>query len=172
MPRVAERALSAFLIFLIKLYKHGVSPLFPSACRFQPSCSQYAITALEKHGPIIGLALSAWRLLRCGPWSDGGYDPVPEPKKKTETNHPGSNKQNDTPDKAVTTYWFEPGALCSREQSYKRGPLKNPATIAFPQGSFLATMRLPDRDQGQTGIFQGFQNLRRNEKPVWTSEPG
>ncbi len=77
-PRVVGRAVSALLIFLIKLYKHGVSPMFPSSCRFQPSCSEYAVSAINKHGPIRGLGLSAWRLLRCGPWSEGGYDPVPE----------------------------------------------------------------------------------------------
>ncbi|MEO0250045.1 MAG: membrane protein insertion efficiency factor YidD [candidate division WOR-3 bacterium] len=82
-PRIAERAVSALIIFLIRLYKHGVSPLLPSSCRFHPSCSEYAILALQKHGLLRGLGLSAWRLLRCGPWSEGGYDPVPEPHKKS-----------------------------------------------------------------------------------------
>ncbi len=83
-PRIAGRAVTALLIFLIKLYKHGVSPLLPSSCRFHPTCSEYAILALQRRGPIIGLGLSAWRLLRCGPWSEGGYDPVPEPGGKPE----------------------------------------------------------------------------------------
>lgn len=50
-------------------------------CRFTPTCSVYAITALEKHGALKGTALAVWRILRCNPLCKGGYDPVPEPKK-------------------------------------------------------------------------------------------
>ena len=57
-------------------YKRYLSPLLPPACRFVPSCSEYAMTAVEKHGAIKGLCLAAWRLLRCHPLSRGGYDPV------------------------------------------------------------------------------------------------
>lgn len=77
-PGVVGRAVSSFLIILIRLYKHSISLVFPSSCRFHPSCSEYAIVALERHGLLKGLSLSAWRLARCGPWSAGGYDPVPE----------------------------------------------------------------------------------------------
>lgn len=68
-----------FLIFLIRLYQRFLSPelaLF-SHCRYTPTCSQYAIEAIEKHGCIYGLILAIWRILRCNPWSKGGYDPVP-----------------------------------------------------------------------------------------------
>lgn len=64
-------------IGLIKLYQKFVSPLFPASCRFTPTCSQYALEAFKKHGAVKGLILTAWRLLRCNPFSKGGYDPVP-----------------------------------------------------------------------------------------------
>ena len=83
-PGAFGRIVSSFLIILIRLYKHGVSPFFPSSCRFYPSCSEYAIVALERHGLFRGLALSAWRIIRCGPWSRGGYDPVPEINQEPE----------------------------------------------------------------------------------------
>lgn len=62
---------------LIRLYQRYVSPLLGDRCRFYPSCSQYAIEALEGHGLIRGGALAVWRLLRCQPLCRGGYDPVP-----------------------------------------------------------------------------------------------
>lgn len=72
---------AAALIAPIRLYRHFISPLFPPACRFQPSCSHYAIEAIEVHGPLKGLALAARRLARCHPisWLGGssGFDPVP-----------------------------------------------------------------------------------------------
>ena len=55
----------------------GISPLKPPTCRFTPTCSQYAIEAIRKHGPFKGLALAVWRILRCNPWGGSGYDPVP-----------------------------------------------------------------------------------------------
>ncbi len=58
-----------------------ISPYFPASCRYYPTCSQYAIDALRIHGLFKGMVLAAWRILRCNPWSDGGEDPVPEPKK-------------------------------------------------------------------------------------------
>ena len=59
------------------LSRHHSSPLPPPACRFTPTCSQYAIEAIEKHGPVRGLWLALRRLLRCHPWGGSGYDPVP-----------------------------------------------------------------------------------------------
>lgn len=69
--------ISELLILPIKIYRIFISPLFPPACRFTPTCSQYAIEALRKHGPIKGLVLTLWRILRCNPWGGSGYDPVP-----------------------------------------------------------------------------------------------
>lgn len=65
-----------FLISLIKFYKLNISPTKPPRCKYTPTCSQYAIDAIEKYGVIKGLLLGGWRILRCNPFSKGGYDPV------------------------------------------------------------------------------------------------
>lgn len=69
--------LVALLVAPIRFYRTFISPLTPPSCRFTPTCSQYAIEALRKHGPFRGLALAVWRILRCNPWGGSGYDPVP-----------------------------------------------------------------------------------------------
>lgn len=67
-----------FLIFLIRLYRVYISPLKGGpVCKYTPTCSEYAIEALEKHGFVKGSLLTIWRILRCNPFSKGGYDPVP-----------------------------------------------------------------------------------------------
>ncbi|MCX7797050.1 MAG: membrane protein insertion efficiency factor YidD [Melioribacter sp.] len=63
-------------IHLIKVYQKLISPLFPSSCRFYPTCSQYAIESFEKFGVLKGGVKAVWRILRCNPFSKGGYDPV------------------------------------------------------------------------------------------------
>lgn len=68
------------ILFLIKMYRLILSPLLPPQCRFTPSCSEYALQAVEHHGAIRGLYLSARRVLKCHPFHAGGYDPVPEVK--------------------------------------------------------------------------------------------
>jgi len=65
------------LLGVIWLYRRLISPLFPSRCRFHPSCSEYAQQAVAKHGPLKGGWLALKRIARCGPWSRGGIDPVP-----------------------------------------------------------------------------------------------
>ena len=72
-----RRLLIRLLTAPIHFYRHYISPLTPPACRFTPTCSQYAIEAIEKHGPIRGLWLALRRLLRCHPWGGSGYDPGP-----------------------------------------------------------------------------------------------
>lgn len=67
----------ALLIATLRTYKRVVSPFLPPACRFYPSCSEYAVQALRKHGVLRGSILSAKRLTRCHPWHPGGVDPVP-----------------------------------------------------------------------------------------------
>lgn len=74
---VAKRVLSFPFIVLVRFYQLCISPLKPPTCRFRPTCSQYAIEALRKHGPLKGLYLTIRRLLRCHPWGGSGYDPVP-----------------------------------------------------------------------------------------------
>lgn len=64
-------------INLIKIYQRFISPFFPSSCKFSPSCSKYGIEAINKHGAIKGLILTVKRILKCNPWSKGGYDPIP-----------------------------------------------------------------------------------------------
>lgn len=64
------------VIFLIKGYKKFISPLFPPRCRFYPSCSSYAIQAIEKYGIFKGGMKATYRILRCNPFNKGGYDPV------------------------------------------------------------------------------------------------
>ncbi|MBQ2809962.1 MAG: membrane protein insertion efficiency factor YidD [Clostridia bacterium] len=66
------------LKFFINLYRKLISPLLPNACRFTPTCSEYALEALDKHGAIKGSLLAIWRILRCNPFCRGGYDPVPD----------------------------------------------------------------------------------------------
>ncbi|MCS6894925.1 MAG: membrane protein insertion efficiency factor YidD [Bacteroidia bacterium] len=65
-------------IGLIRLYQGLLSPYFPPSCRYTPTCSQYAIEALRKHGTLRGLWLAINRLRRCHPWGGSGYDPVPD----------------------------------------------------------------------------------------------
>jgi uncharacterized protein len=66
--------------FCLRFYKAAISPHLPVACRFVPSCSEYAAEAVAKHGLLHGLALGVWRILRCNPFARGGYDPVPAKK--------------------------------------------------------------------------------------------
>lgn len=65
------------LLFPIRFYQYAISPLMVSHCRHYPTCSQYAIEAITHHGALKGLFLAIKRLLRCHPWAEGGYDPVP-----------------------------------------------------------------------------------------------
>lgn len=71
--------IAGLLRALVRGYQLLVRPLLPAACRYEPSCSHYALDALGRHGAIAGSWLALKRVLRCHPWSEGGYDPVPEP---------------------------------------------------------------------------------------------
>lgn len=62
---------------MIKGYRYIISPLLPQSCRFTPTCSRYAMQAIEEHGTLRGGLLSFWRIIRCHPFCQGGYDPVP-----------------------------------------------------------------------------------------------
>ena len=78
MPGVVGRVLAWPLLGLVKLYRVTISPLLGANCRYQPTCSAYAIEALQKHGAFRGSVLAAKRIARCHPWGGHGYDPVPE----------------------------------------------------------------------------------------------
>ncbi len=69
-------ALRSIAISPIRLYQHTISPVLGSRCKYYPSCSQYGADAIGSFGILRGLVLAAWRLLRCNPWSHGGFDPV------------------------------------------------------------------------------------------------
>ncbi|HIX02847.1 MAG TPA: membrane protein insertion efficiency factor YidD [Candidatus Odoribacter faecigallinarum] len=72
-----QKLLTLLLVIPIKFYQYCISPLLPPTCRYTPTCSQYALEAIRKHGPFKGLWLTVKRLLRCHPWGGSGYDPVP-----------------------------------------------------------------------------------------------
>lgn len=96
------------VLFLIKIYQKCISPLFPSCCRFYPTCSGYAVTAVKRFGAVKGTYLAVKRILRCHPWNIGGIDYVPKEfpgffKKKrhvSESKRFGSVKQ---------AYWLRKG---------------------------------------------------------------
>ena len=72
------RAFFSYLLLLpVYFYQKCISPMLGPSCRFTPTCSQYVVEAIKKHGPLKGLYLTIRRLLRCHPWGGSGYDPVP-----------------------------------------------------------------------------------------------
>lgn len=76
-PHSAPSPAAWLVLFLIALYRKGVSPLLPPACRFIPSCSEYGYEAVARYGILAGGRLAIWRILRCNPFGGSGYDPVP-----------------------------------------------------------------------------------------------
>jgi uncharacterized protein len=72
--------MASLLIFLIRCYQRVLSPFIGNQCRFHPTCSRYAVEAIEKHGAARGSWLAARRLSRCHPLNPGGHDPVPDPR--------------------------------------------------------------------------------------------
>lgn len=72
-----KKIVVALMVLPIKFYQGAISPMFPACCRYTPTCSQYAIQALRKHGPLRGSWLAIKRICRCHPWGGSGYDPVP-----------------------------------------------------------------------------------------------
>jgi putative membrane protein insertion efficiency factor len=77
--------LSLPLIFLIRVYQYAISPLLPGSCRHAPTCSQYAVEAIQIWGPLKGFWLALKRLSKCHPWGTHGYDPVPKKNSKQIT---------------------------------------------------------------------------------------
>lgn len=76
--RTALRLPGRLVLLLLRGYQRYISPMTPQTCRYYPSCSQYAVIAVQRHGVLRGGRLAAWRLLRCHPWTPGGVDDVPE----------------------------------------------------------------------------------------------
>lgn len=75
--RVLRSGLVTLLLIPVKLYQWFISPILGASCRYTPTCSQYTVEALKKHGPVKGLYLSIKRILSCNPWGGHGHDPVP-----------------------------------------------------------------------------------------------
>ena len=91
------------LIALLRGYRAVISPLYGQVCRYHPSCSAYALEAVERHGSLRGSWLAVRRLGRCHPWAAGGYDPVPSP---TAAPTPAPTEP---PSRSVATATLEPG---------------------------------------------------------------
>ena len=81
------RLIALIGIVPVRAYQWFISPMLPPSCRFEPTCSAYAITAFERHGLLRGGYLTARRLLRCHPWGGRGYDPVPETHHDCQHHH-------------------------------------------------------------------------------------
>jgi putative membrane protein insertion efficiency factor len=75
-PTVAKQIARAVVLAPIVVYRRVLSPALPRRCKYEPTCSRYAVDAIREYGILRGLVLGVWRLLRCNPWSHGGYDPV------------------------------------------------------------------------------------------------
>ena len=87
--------LSRPFVFLIRLYQKYLSPLKGApSCRFTPTCSEYAVQAFTEWGVIVGFVLSLWRLIRCNPYSKGGYDPVPQRRRRSGDSFDDTSKSD------------------------------------------------------------------------------
>jgi putative membrane protein insertion efficiency factor len=75
-PSVFARVARAMAVAPIVVYQKAISPALPRRCKYEPTCSRYAVDAIGSYGILRGVVLATWRVLRCNPWSDGGYDPV------------------------------------------------------------------------------------------------
>jgi putative membrane protein insertion efficiency factor len=75
-PTAAARIARGVVVAPVVVYQRVVSPALPRRCKYEPTCSRYAVDAIREYGILRGLVLGVWRLLRCNPWSYGGYDPV------------------------------------------------------------------------------------------------
>jgi uncharacterized protein len=88
-PGSAAARVAVSLVNLINLYRQAVSPMRLPTCRFSPTCSQYAVDALTEYGLVNGSRLALVRLLKCGPWHRGGWDPIPERPGAAQHHHQG-----------------------------------------------------------------------------------
>lgn len=74
--RMISKGIQLLFLGIVVFYRKFISPMHPPCCKYYPTCSQYALEAIKKYGPIKGTGMAIWRVLRCNPWSKGGYDPV------------------------------------------------------------------------------------------------
>lgn len=106
---VLRKALSAVLVGCVRLYQYTLSPLMGPRCRFWPSCSSYAIEAIQVHGPLKGSWMAAKRIVKCHPGHPGGMDPVPGGRSEQLCREDDSNEQHSNDSESST-----PPAKCSR----------------------------------------------------------
>ena len=85
----ATRIVRTVVLAPIVVYRRVLSPALPQRCKYEPTCSRYAVDAIGEYGILRGLVLGMWRLLRCNPWSHGGYDPVEDQRLFKTGPHPG-----------------------------------------------------------------------------------
>ena len=103
--------MKSVILTAIRFYQRWLSPIMPGACRFAPSCSEYARQAVERRGIRVGTLLTSRRLLKCHPFNPGGYDPVPEKTDDSKIQNPNSKKDLDL-------IWnLESGIWNSREEN-------------------------------------------------------
>jgi uncharacterized protein len=114
--RSASSSAARAVIFVIQLYRHTVSPLRLPTCRFTPTCSQYAVEALTEYGAVKGGWLAVVRLLKCGPWHRGGWDPIPERRGNARESCGDAGEHRGVPD-AGDGIW---GTPVSRAESETR----------------------------------------------------
>ena len=88
-----QRVPATLIVALVRVYRRTFSRILPPTCRFEPSCSAYMITAVQRHGALRGLLLGLWRIARCNPFNPGGYDPVPGEREDPES--PTSPRERD-----------------------------------------------------------------------------
>ena len=91
-----KRALLAIVLAPIRLYQRVISPALPRRCKYEPTCSAYAVQAIRELGAFRGIIVAAWRLARCNPLSDGGYDPVEARTLFKPGSHPSANREAST----------------------------------------------------------------------------
>lgn len=134
--------LKVVFLLIIRLYQLCISPFLGSCCRFYPSCSEYAVEALNEHGAWKGGWLTLWRLVRCAPWSRGGYDPVPLIGARRQlTTHPNSESLECAPAESLLTAGDSP-PLTAREVACTCGQ--------STKGTHPAESHVP-REEGQQG---------------------
>lgn len=75
-PSALSRVARTVAVAPVVIYQRAISPALPRRCKYEPTCSRYAVDAIRSYGVLRGVVLAAWRVLRCNPWSCGGYDPV------------------------------------------------------------------------------------------------
>lgn len=115
----------AYLLLMLRGYKAILSPMLPNACRFVPTCSEYASEAIARHGALRGGWMTIWRLLRCHPFAAGGYDPVLLPEKPAGTPQVGE-------------VWHRRCGLCSRNVQH---PAESEAQPEFSSSTLRPQVR-------------------------------